>query len=281
MFLPRFLTIAMMYYKMSAVLYSFLIVPLCYGAILDNYNITMSKRTVLNENYKGLVENFSIPAEVHERDGKKYASFGEVVPIHCCTPEEVAAREKTTHHYCDIFTERALAPLGELAYVRLDDNTAEKVFINRSKRLLVVSHDGALAQWRAAPSFESANVFVAGTPIVNKDGELVSVVTAKRGNHYAVSNFEGEGGYFATTNPWTIINTPEGASIYGDRSFNTRAEVREYIASLPPPELSELLPPKPVLHTGHSWRLALVTHNGVQLAHFYLHGVIVNNIEYL
>lgn len=65
-----------------------------------------------------------------------------------------------------------------------------QVFINRAKRVLLVSSDGRLAQWRAAPSFESANLFVAGTPIVNKDGALVSVVTAKRGNHYAVSNTE-------------------------------------------------------------------------------------------
>lgn len=49
----------------------------------------MSKRTVLNEVYKGLVESMSIPAEVHHRNGKKYASFGTVVPIHCCTPEQV------------------------------------------------------------------------------------------------------------------------------------------------------------------------------------------------
>lgn len=32
-----------------------------------------------------------------------------------------------THHYADVFTEQTLAPLGELAYVRLDENTAEKV----------------------------------------------------------------------------------------------------------------------------------------------------------
>lgn len=65
-----------------------------------------------------------------------------------------------------------------------------QVFINRVKRVLVVSSDGLLAQWRVAPTFESANHFLAGTPIVNKDGALVSVVTAKRGGHYAVSNIE-------------------------------------------------------------------------------------------
>lgn len=53
----------------------------------------MSNRTVLNESYKGLVENMSIPAEVHEIDGKKYASFGSTVPIHCCTPEQVSETE--------------------------------------------------------------------------------------------------------------------------------------------------------------------------------------------
>lgn len=49
----------------------------------------MSKRTVLNENYKGIVESMSIPAEIHERNGKKYASVGSILPIHCCPPEEV------------------------------------------------------------------------------------------------------------------------------------------------------------------------------------------------
>lgn len=49
----------------------------------------MSKRTALNENYKGLVEELSIPAELHERDGKKYASFGSTIPIHSCSAEEV------------------------------------------------------------------------------------------------------------------------------------------------------------------------------------------------
>lgn len=34
---------------------------------------------------------------------------------------------KTTHHYCDIFTDQLLAPLGELVFVRIDENTAEKV----------------------------------------------------------------------------------------------------------------------------------------------------------
>lgn len=54
----------------------------------------------------------------------------------------------------------------------------------------MVSSDGRLAQWRCAPTFESANHYIAGTPIVNKDGALVSIVTARRGNHYAVSTFE-------------------------------------------------------------------------------------------
>lgn len=49
----------------------------------------MSKKTVLNEQYRGLVEAMSIPAEIHERDGKKYASIGSAVPIHSCTKEQV------------------------------------------------------------------------------------------------------------------------------------------------------------------------------------------------
>lgn len=32
-----------------------------------------------------------------------------------------------THHYSDVFTEQVLAPLEELAYVRLDADTVEKV----------------------------------------------------------------------------------------------------------------------------------------------------------
>lgn len=51
---------------------------------------TMSKRTALNEHYKGLVESMSIPAELHERNGKIFASFGSVLPIHCASPEQVS-----------------------------------------------------------------------------------------------------------------------------------------------------------------------------------------------
>lgn len=51
----------------------------------------MAKKTVLNENYKGLVVGFTIPAEVHERDGKKYASYGSAVPIHSCSKEQVGS----------------------------------------------------------------------------------------------------------------------------------------------------------------------------------------------
>ncbi|RVE43054.1 hypothetical protein evm_012285 [Chilo suppressalis] len=151
---------------------------------------SMSKPTVLNSSYKGLVENFSIPVELHERDNKTFASFGGVLPIHCATPEQVSQLSSHTHHYCGVFTEELLAPLEELAYVRLDENLAEKVFINRTKRILLISSDGVLAQWRCAPTFESANKFIAGTPLVNARGQLVSVITARRGNHYAVSTLE-------------------------------------------------------------------------------------------
>lgn len=58
---------------------------------------SMSKRTVLNEPYRGLVENFSIPAELHERpDGHRYATFGSVIPIHCTPPEEVSIDDFVT-----------------------------------------------------------------------------------------------------------------------------------------------------------------------------------------
>ncbi|KAL4710090.1 hypothetical protein ACJJTC_016492 [Scirpophaga incertulas] len=183
----------------------------------------MSKRTVLNNDYKGLVESMNIPANLHERDGKLFASFGSVIPIHCCTPDEVAEHSQKTHHYCDIFTEQLLAPLGELAYVRLDENYAEKVFINRSKRILLTSSDGKLAQWRSAGTFESANRFIAGAPIVNARGELISVVTAKHGNHYAVSSFEGEGGYFETSESWRIQPAPPTGALYADRAFEVLA----------------------------------------------------------
>ena len=241
----------------------------------------MSKRTVLNENYKGLVESMSIPAEVHENDGKKYASFGSTVPIHSCTPEQVAQYAKVTHHYCDVFTEQLMAPLGELVYVRIDETTAEKVFINRSKRILLVSSDGQLAQWRCAPSFESANTYIAGTPIVNKDGELVSIVTAKRGNHYAVSTFEGEGGYFDTTQAWKVLEESDAVAVYGDRAFASREALREYVGALPPAVVGPADPPAPVLHASPSPRIALVATNGRQLAHHYLHAVITNNVQYL
>lgn len=241
----------------------------------------MSKRTALNESYKGLVESFSIPAEIHERDGKKYASFGSAVPIHVCNKEEVSNLMLTTHHYCDIFTEQTLAALGELVFVRLDENTAEKVFINRAKRILVISSDGMLAQWRCAPSFESANHYLAGTPIVNKDGELVSLVTAKRGNHYAVSTFEGEGGYFDTTQPWQVKDLPENVSVYGERTFESRDELRAYVGSLPPAAVSEAEPPSPIAYRGGSPRIVLIAANGRQIVHSYLHGVATTNVDYL
>lgn len=64
------------------------------------------------------------------------------------------------------------------------------MFINRRQRILLVSSDGVLAQWRLAPTFESANVYLAGTPIVDQAGQLVSLVTARWGRHYAVSAIE-------------------------------------------------------------------------------------------
>lgn len=247
----------------------------------------MSKRTgfpttTSGLTYRGLVENMSIPAELHQRpDGRAYASFGSTVPIHCCTPEQVEKLAKTTHHYCDIFTDQLLAPLGELVFVRIDENTAEKVFINRSKRILVRSSDGTLAQWRFAPTFESANVYVAGTPIVNQAGELVSVVTVKRGNHYAVSTFEGEGGYFDTTESWELRSIPEGAGIYGDKTFSSRDELRAYVDSLPPLGAAPHGPPTPILYLGQTSRIVLVAKNGRQISHQYLHGVITTHIDYV
>lgn len=44
-----------------------------------------------------------------------------------------------THHYADVFTEQTLAPLGELAYVRLDENTAEKVRLSNTYILVFVA----------------------------------------------------------------------------------------------------------------------------------------------
>ncbi|KAJ8710958.1 hypothetical protein PYW07_008200 [Mythimna separata] len=248
---------------------------------------SMSKRTgfpttTAGLTYRGLVENMSIPAELHERpDGRPYASFGSTVPIHCCTPEQVDKLSKTTHYYCDIFTDKLMAPLGELVYVRIDENTAEKVFINRAKRILVHSSDGTLAQWRFAPTFESANVYVAGTPIVNQAGELVSVVTAKKGNHYAVSTFEGEGGYFTTTESWELRTIPEGASVYGDKTFPTRDELRAYVATLPPIGSGPLGTPIPIIYLGQTPRIVLAVKNGRQISHQYLHGVITSDIEYV
>ncbi|XP_028161005.1 uncharacterized protein LOC114353284 isoform X1 [Ostrinia furnacalis] len=246
-----------------------------------NARSSMSKRTVLNEQYKGLVEAMAIPAELHERDGKRLASFGAVLPIHCAAPEQVEQLANTTHHYCDVFTDELLAPLGELAYVRIDENTAEKVFINRSKRILLISSDGQMAQWRCAATFESANQFLAGTPIVNKDGALVSVVTAKRGNNYAVSTFEGEGGYFETSEPWEVIDAPASGLIYGTQAFANREALRQHLLSLPAALVDASSPARPALLRGAHARIVLVARNGRQIAHHYLQGVLTNDIDYL
>ncbi|KOB73537.1 Immune-related Hdd13 [Operophtera brumata] len=164
--------------------------------------------------------------------------------------QEVEEHSKTTHHYCDVFTEQVLAPLGELAYVRVDENTAEKVailshhvFINRNKSILIISSDGMLAQWRCAPTFESTNMYIAGTPIVSAR-QLV----------------------------------------YGDRTFPSREALREFVAALPPGAAS---PPgaavdfTPVLHLAPAPRVSLVADSGRQIAHNILQGVIVKDIEYL
>nr|XP_021205460.1 poxin isoform X1 [Bombyx mori]H9JU86.1 RecName: Full=Poxin [Bombyx mori] len=238
----------------------------------------MSKRTVLNENYKGIVESMSIPAEIHERNGKKYASVGSILPIHCCPPEELERRAESTHHYCGVFTDELLAPLEELAYVRLDENTAEKVFINRAKRILIVSSDGHLAQWRCAPTFESANRYIAGTPIVDQRGGVISVVVAKKNNHYAVSSFEGEGGYFESTQNWKVVEPAAGGYAYGELTFPSRTALREHVAGLRG-GAGAWGDAVPVLRGGTSPRLALVL-DGRQLAHYYLHNVIVD-VEYL
>nr|XP_021193734.2 poxin isoform X1 [Helicoverpa armigera] len=272
-----------------AVVYLIVFLSALSSALTANLNTRMSQRTGFPTSntpagltYRGLVERMAIPAELHRRaDGRQYASFGDARPIHCCTPEQVEKLSQTTHHYCDIFTEQLLAPLGELGYVRIDENTAEKVFINRSKRLLVVSSDGVLAQWRLAPTFESANLYVAGTPVVNQAGELVSLVTAKRGNHYAVSTFEGEGGYFDTSEAWQVRDIPEGRGVYGDRTFPSRDELRAYVSSLPPIDAPPTGPPTPILWRGATPRLVLLAKNGRQISHQYLHGVSADNIEYL
>ncbi|KAL0818634.1 hypothetical protein ABMA28_009062 [Loxostege sticticalis] len=259
----------------------YLAVALMFAVLSTEARSSMSKRTALNEHYKGLVESMSIPAELHERNGKIFASFGSVLPIHCASPEQVEQFANKTHHYCDVFTEELLAPLGELAYVRLDENTAEKVFINRSKRILIISSDGVMAQWRCAATFESANHYIAGTPIVNKDGALVTVVTAKRGNNYAVSTFEGEGGYFETSQPWETIDLPDGVLVYGTHSFASRAELQQYVHALPPAEVGPAQPPQPALLKGPHARIVLVAQNGRQLAHHYLQGVLTTDIDYL
>lgn len=50
----------------------------------------MMKSTALNEKYYGLVENVTIPASLHEYNGKPYSKVGNAMPIHCATQEEVS-----------------------------------------------------------------------------------------------------------------------------------------------------------------------------------------------
>ena len=68
--------------------------------------------------------------------------------------------------------------------------TMSQVFINRTRRILLLSSDGRVAQWRCAPSFESNNHYIAGAPLTSRGAALVSVVTARCGSHYAVSTLE-------------------------------------------------------------------------------------------
>lgn len=230
----------------------------------------MSTKSTLNDVHRGIVEAMAIPAQVEERDGRRVARFGSVLPIHVCDPKEISSRSESTHHYCDIFTEDLMAPLEELAYVRLDENKAEKVFINRHKKMLIHSGDGRLATWRCAPTFESANDFIAGTPIVNKAGSLVSVVTARRGNHYAVSTFEGECGFVETSVPWRV-EEGEDELQYGPKRTG-RGAVAYVDANAPV---------VPVLRRGHTATIALLAHNGAVLSHTCLQGVLATDVHYL
>nr|6XB6_A Chain A, Poxin [Danaus plexippus]6XB6_B Chain B, Poxin [Danaus plexippus] len=242
---------------------------------------SMMKSTALNEKYYGLVENVTIPASLHEYNGKPYSKVGNAMPIHCATQEEKELLSRTTHHYCDLFTDKLFAPLEELVFVRLDENKAEKVFLNRHKRLFLTSSDGVVASWRCAPTLESLNKFMAGTPLVGRDGRVVSLLTAKHGNHYAVSHLEGDGGYFETSKPWEIKDMEDGRLYYGNKSFNSRDELRAYIQNLPPLEVDSSAPPQPILLRGKNPRIILVAENGRQISHQYISSNLITDVEYL
>ncbi|GBP20819.1 hypothetical protein EVAR_14545_1 [Eumeta japonica] len=240
----------------------------------------MSPPTALNPPpYEGVVERRAVPVELHNTtDGRPVARLGTCLPIHSTSAEEAARLALITHHYAGLFTENILSPLGELAYVRLDADTVEKVFVNRSRRILITSSDGRLAQWRAVPTFESRNRYVAGTPVVDGGGALVSVVLARRHNHYALAANDGEGGYFDTTEPWRVMDPPAGALVYADRWFTTREELRAYVSSLGPVDAGA---PTPVLHRGARTRVSLVAPGGRQIAHVHLHTALTDDVEYL
>lgn len=68
--------------------------------------------------------------------------------------------------------------------------------------------------------------------------------------------------------------------MYGNRTFQSRDELREYVASLPPAGAPVAGEVSPLLYVGGSPRLVLVSPSGRQLSHHYLHGAITN-VEYL
>lgn len=92
---------------------------------------------------------------------------------------------------------------------------------------------------------------------------------------------QGEGGYFDTAEPWRILDSPDGANIYGDKIFATREQLRDYVSSVPASVVSAENPPVPVLHRGNSPRIILLAQNGRQISHQFLHGVITSDVEYL
>lgn len=91
-----------------------------------------------------------------------------------------------------------------------------------------MSYDGKLNLWQNAPSFKSNEHLLAGLPITDASGNIVSVVTGSKNEYYAIASFDGYSGKFETSRPWLTTDGRSGI-IYGNKTFKTRTELHDYL----------------------------------------------------
>lgn len=82
--------------------------------------------------------------------------------------------------------------------------------------------------WQNAPTFKSDVYYAANTLILDAAGKVVSVVTGSKDGRYAIASFDGLSGKFETSYGWQTVCGMNGI-IYGNRTFKSREELKEYL----------------------------------------------------